>query len=334
LLTVDSWQNHVESKEAGMHELVAEVWRGDFLESVHHGTVAVVDADGRLAFGVGQPDDLAYPRSSNKPFQALAMVRSGLDLDGELLALACASHSGEPFHVDGVRRILAGAGLSEGDLQCTADLPLGEQAKAALLAAGGQDAPIYMNCSGKHAAMLVTCVRNGWSTADYLDAGHPLQLAARAALEDLAGEPVGAVGVDGCGAPLFAISLTGLARAFGRLAAAPAGTPERRVADAMSRHPEWVGGTGRDVTELMRRLPGAVAKDGAEGVYAIGLPDGSAVAVKIADGSSRARPVVLVAALRQLGVDVSDVADLAVVPVLGHGRRVGELRPARIMVAA
>jgi L-asparaginase II len=317
-----------------MHELVAEVWRGDFLESVHHGTVAAVDADGRLVFGVGQPEAPAYPRSSNKPFQALAMVRSGLALDGELLALACASHSGEPFHIDGVRRILAGAGLTEDALQCTADLPLGEAAMADLLAAGGQRAPIYMNCSGKHAAMLATCVANGWSTEDYLHVDHPLQLAARAALEDLSGERVGSIGVDGCGAPLFAISLTGLARAFGRLAAAPAGTPERRVADAMSRHPEWVGGTGRDVTELMRGLPGAVAKDGAEGVYAIGLPDGSAVAIKIADGSTRARPVVLVAALRQLGVDVDAVAAVADVPVLGHGQRVGELRPAFVMVAA
>ena len=317
-----------------MHELVAEVWRGDFLESVHHGTVVAVDGDGRRLFGIGQPDELAFPRSSNKPFQALAMVRNGLALDGELLALACASHSGEPFHVDGVRRILAGAGLTEDALQCTADLPLGEHAKADLLAAGGKSAPIYMNCSGKHAAMLATCVANGWPTENYLDADHPLQLAARAALEDLAGEPVGAVGVDGCGAPVFAITLTGLARAFGRLAAAPAGTPERRVADAMSRHPEWVGGTGRDVTDLMRGLPGAVAKDGAEGVYAIGLPDGSGVAVKIADGSNRARPVVLVAALRRLGVDVDAVEEIADVPVLGHGVRVGELRPAFVMVAA
>ena len=317
-----------------MHELVAEVWRGDFLESVHHGSVVVVNGDGELVYGLGQPDDLTYPRSSNKPFQALAMVRSGLPLDGELLALACASHSGEPFHIEGVRRILATAGLSVDDLQCTADLPLGRDAMTDHLAAGGQRAPIYMNCSGKHAAMLVTCVLNGWPTANYLDVDHPLQRAARAALEDLSGERVGSVGVDGCGAPLFAISLTGLARAFGKLAAAPAGTPERRIADAMSQHPEWVAGTGRDVTTLMRGVPGAVAKDGAEGVYAVGLPDGSAVAVKIADGSERARPVVVVAALRLLGVDVDAVAELAEAPVLGHGRVVGGVRPAFALVPA
>jgi L-asparaginase II len=328
LLTADSLRLVSSLEVADMHELVAEVWRGDFLESVHHGSVAVVNGDGALVHGIGQPDDLTYPRSSNKPFQALAMVRGGLPLDGELLALACASHSGEAFHIDGVRRILAIADLSVDDLKCSADLPLGQQAMADHLAAGGQRAPIYMNCSGKHAAMLLTCVSNGWPTANYLDVDHPLQRAVRTALEDLSGERVGAVGVDGCGAPLFAISLTGLARAFGKLGAAPADTPERRIADAMRGHPEWVAGTGRDVTTLMRGLPGAVAKDGAEGVYAIGLPDGSAVAVKIADGSERARPVVVVAALRTLGVDVDAVAELAEAPVLGHGRVVGGVRPA------
>jgi L-asparaginase II len=127
---------------------------------------------------------------------------------------------------------------------------------------------------------------------------------------------------------VLGISLNGLARAFGTLASAPEGTLEHRVAAAMNRHPEWVGGTGRDVTELMRALPGALAKDGAEGVYAIGLPDGSAVALKIADGSNRARAVVIVEALRLLGVDVAALTSLATVPVLGHGRTVGAVRPA------
>jgi L-asparaginase II len=310
------------------HEVVAEVWRGEFLESVHHGSVVALDAHGEVALSIGRPDQVAYPRSSNKPVQGLAMLRNGLDLDGELLALACASHSGEDFHVDGVRRILELAGLGFDALQCTPDFPIGEAALAAHLAAGRGRAPQYMNCSGKHAAMLLTCVRNGWSTDDYLALEHPLQVSIRETLEELAGEPVGAVGIDGCGAPLFGISLLGLARAFAKLAAAPEGTLEHRIATAMNRHPEWVGGTGRDVTALMRALPGAVAKDGAEGVYAIGLPDGSAVALKIADGSSRARAVVIVAALRQLGVDVDPLTALATVPILGHGLAVGAVRPA------
>ncbi|MFD1151639.1 asparaginase [Saccharothrix hoggarensis] len=311
------------------HELVAEVWRGEFLESVHHGSVIALDATGREVLAVGRPHDTTYPRSSNKPVQALAMLRQGLDLSGELLALACASHSGEDFHVDGVRRVLDAHGLTEADLQCTPDLPIGEDSLKAHLAAGRSKAPIYMNCSGKHAAMLATCVVNGWSTHDYLDPAHPLQRAIRATLEDLAGERIGAEGVDGCGAPLLGISLAGLARAFGALARATAG-PERRIADAMNRHPEWVGGTNRDVTKLMRAIPGAVAKDGAEGVYAIGLPTGEAVACKIADGSSRARAVVLVAALRRLGVDAPD--ELATFPVLGHGRVVGAVRPSPALV--
>jgi L-asparaginase II len=195
--------------------------------------------------------------------------------------------------------------------------------------------PLYMNCSGKHAAMLATCVRNGWPVSDYLDPDHPLQQAIRDTVVGLADEPVGAVAVDGCGAPLFGISLTGLARAFRSVAAvdptASAGSndrPERRVAKAMSAHPQWVGGTDRDVTRLMLALPGAVAKDGAEGVFAIGLPDGRAVAVKIADGSARARTVVLVAALRRLGVDAPGLGQLAEAPVLGHGRPVGAVRAA------
>ncbi|MFF2751573.1 asparaginase [Kitasatospora sp. NPDC058048] len=315
--------------------MVAEVWRGDFLESVHHGTVLALGPDGRTVLSVGETDRPMYPRSSNKPLQALGMLRAGLDLDGELLALACASHSGEAFHLDGVREILGGAGLDTGALRCTAALPIGEAALRDHLAAGGGPTALTMNCSGKHAAMLATCVANGWDTATYLDPGHPLQRALRDTVEDLAGEKVAATGVDGCGAPLFAIGYRGLARAFAALATGPAGSPEQRVARAMNRHAEYVGGTGRDVTRLMRALPGSVAKDGAEGVYALALPDGSAVALKIADGSTRARPVVLAAALRRLGVPVDTddtLAELAVVPVLGHGEPVGSVRPARALL--
>lgn len=311
--------------------VLAEVWRGDFLESVHHGSVVVHGADGDAVLTAGPVDVPMYPRSSNKPLQSVGMLRAGLALDGELLALACASHSGESFHLDGVRRILAGAGLTEDALRCTAALPIGAAAQPAHLAAGLGPSRITMNCSGKHAAMLATCVAAGWSVDDYLDPGHPLQRALREALEDLAGERSTSVGVDGCGAPLFALTLTGLARAFARIATAPAGSPEHRVAAAMNAHPEYVGGTGRDVTDLMRALPGAVAKDGAEGVYALGLPGGGAVALKIADGGQRPRPVVMTAALRHLGVDVDAeplLAALTEAPVLGHGRPVGAVRAA------
>ena len=308
-------------------QVVAEVWRGGVVESVHHGSVIGLD-DGP-GFRIGDPDKLTYPRSSAKPIQALAMLRAGLDLDGELLALACASHSGEEFHVEGVRQILAGAGLTVDDLQCTPDRPIGEKAHEAHIAAGLAPAPLYMNCSGKHAAMLATSVRNGWPTDSYLEPAHPVQRLIHDTVAELAGEPVQVTTVDGCGAPLFGITLTGLARAF-RTIATSEDPLMRRVATAMNTYPEWVGGTGRDVTALMRGLPGAVAKDGAEGVYALGLPDGRAVALKIADGSSRARAVVMVAALDRLGVPVGGLSDLASVPVLGHGKPVGAVRAAHI----
>lgn len=316
-----------------MHEVVAEVWRGELAESVHHGSVAGLDTDGGLAVRVGQPEAVTFPRSSNKPLQALGMLRAGLDLDGELLALACASHSGEDFHLDGVRRILATGGLREADLRCTADFPLNENAKQAKLAEGLRPTPLFMNCSGKHAAMLLTCVRNGWPTETYLDPNHPLQRLIAETIIELTGEPIGAAGIDGCGAPLFGFSLLGLATAFRTLATAKQGTDEQRIAAAMNANPQWVGGTGRDVTALMTALPGSVCKDGAEGVHAIALADGRAVALKIADGASRARPVVLVAALRRLGVGSAELDAIADVPVLGHGERVGAIRPAGAFAA-
>jgi L-asparaginase II len=189
--------------------------------------------------------------------------------------------------------------------------------------AGLAESRLAMNCSGKHAGMLLACLHNGWPVSGYLAPSHPLQQLLAATVAELTGEPVPVTAVDGCGAPLFGISLNGLAKAFGTLASAPSGTPEHKIANAMNRHPEWVGGTGRDVTALMRAVPGLLAKDGAEGVQVAALPDGRTVAVKVADGSGRARTPVTVGALRAIGVDV--VADAFVEPVLGHGEPVGRV---------
>jgi L-asparaginase II len=186
-----------------------------------------------------------------------------------------------------------------------------------MIQAGEGPSRIAMNCSGKHAAMLATCVAAGWPTDGYRDPSHPLQQALRATVEELTGDQVSATVVDGCGAPQFAVSLTGLARSFSRLG---------RCAAVMRSQPFLVGGEGRDVTAVMVGVPGLVAKDGAEGVYAAGFDDGRAVAVKIDDGAARARMPVLVAALRLLGVTDPALDDLATVPVLGHGDRVGEVR--------
>jgi L-asparaginase II len=308
--------------------LLAEVVRSGFVEGGHRGSLVALAADGSRVLERGDPDAPVFPRSSNKPLQAVGLLERGLDLDGELLALASASHSGEAFHLHGVRRLLASVGLDESDLQTPPDLPADEVEKLAYVAAGGTRSPLVMNCSGKHAAMLATCVANGWPTDTYCEPDHPLQQSLRATVERLAGEKTAAVGVDGCGAPLFAISLTGLARAFAVIATAPEGTPEHRVATAIRRHPEWLGGTRRDVTALVAGVPGLVAKDGAEGVYAAALPDGRAVALKIDDGGQRARPPVMAAALRALGVDAAVLADQETAPLLGGGVPVGAVRPA------
>ena len=288
----------------GAAGLVAEVWRGDLVESAHRGHVVALAADGTIRHHHGDPETIIFPRSSLKPVQAVAMLRAGLDLGGELLALACASHSGEPEHLAGVRRVLAGAGLTEADLRNTPAPPTDEAAAFAWRAAGHPPASITQNCSGKHAAMLATCVAAGWPTGGYLDPRHPLQRAIRAEVIALTGDgDPEHVGVDGCGAPLFSCSVAGLARAFGRLAVALPGSPEGRVAAAVRAHPWWVGGTGRTVTRLVETVPGLVAKDGAEGVFAAALPDGGALAVKIVDGSARPVPAVVVEALRTLGAD-------------------------------
>jgi len=309
------------------HAVIARVVRSQFVEGEHHGTAIAVAADGDRVVAVGDPDGSIFPRSSNKPLQAVAMLRAGLTLDDHLLALAAASHSGEAFHRDGVRRILRAAGLDESALQTPADLPFGPEEFEFWRRTGRAPSPIAHNCSGKHAAMLATCEVNGWPTRSYRDPDHPLQRLITETVSDLTGDAIAATGVDGCGAPVLAVSLAGLARAFARLAVAPAGTPEHRVAQAIRTYPEWLGGTDREVTRLIHGVPGLVAKEGAEGVFALALPDGRACAVKVADGADRARIVVLVELLRRLGVDAPVLDELADVPVLGGGAVVGRVEP-------
>ncbi|GAA5147648.1 asparaginase [Nocardioides marinquilinus] len=305
--------------------VVAEIVRSGFVEGHHYGSVVALAPDGSVDWSVGAVETAVLPRSCNKPLQALGMVRAGLDLPDDLLALACASHSGEPFHLDGVRRILDSAGLDASALQTPPDHPLDDAARAEALREGREPDAISMNCSGKHAAMLATCVLNGWDLATYRDAAHPLQVAIAETFAEATGEPVEVVAVDGCGAPLLSTSLVGLARAFRRLAVADDG-PERRVAEAIRRHPEFVSGTRRDELTLLRAIPGAIGKAGAESCYAVALPDGRAVALKVDDGAPRARPVVMAAALARCGVDSDAVRATGTLPVLGGGVPVGEIR--------
>ena len=312
---------------------MAEIVRSGFVEGHHYGSLVALAADGSVEWSVGDAESQIFPRSCNKPVQAVAMLRAGLELDGELLALAAASHSGETFHLEGVRRILDGAGLDESALQTPPDYPIDDAARDDYIRAGGVKAPITMNCSGKHAAMLATCVVNGWDTATYLQPDHPLQVVIAETFAELTGEPVKMAAVDGCGAPLLSTSLVGLARAFRTLSVATDG-PERRVADAYRTHPEYASGSRRDEARLLRAVPGAIGKAGAESCYAVGLPDGRAVALKTDDGAPRVRPVLMAEALRRLGVgempgvDAAALDETGTVELLGGGRPVGLVRAA------
>jgi L-asparaginase II len=296
-------------------------------ESVHFGAVVCLGRDGSIVASAGDPEVTIYPRSSNKPMQAVAMVRAGLDLPADLLALVCASHDGTLAHLDAARRILAVASLDEGALGNTPDLPLDQAAARTVLRGGGARTALQMNCSGKHSGMLATCVHNRWPhDLTYLDPGHPLQQQITTTIAELAEQQPVHIGVDGCGAPAHVFSLVGLARGFRSIATGAAGAAGSAVYDAMCGHPEMVGGEHRDVTTLMRSVRGLMAKDGADGVFAAALPDGRAVALKIADGSNRARPPVMVGALNRLGVDISEVEPLVVEHIMGHGRAVGQVR--------
>lgn len=318
---------------AGEPVALTEVWRSGVREGCHRGHAVVLAPDGSIERAWGDPTAQILPRSANKPGQASAMVRAGLPLIGELLALSAASHSGEPFHIDGARRILAEAGIAISALGTPADYPLDEVEREQWLIHGKGRESIAMNCSGKHSAMLLTCAVNGWPLEGYTSPDHPLQVRITAEMEDLSGEKVWATAVDGCGAPLHGLTLTGLARLAASCGFAEPGTAPRAVADAMREHPEWVAGTRRDGTALARAIPGLFAKEGAEAVYMAALPDGRAIALKIDDGADRARPVAMAGILLALGVDAWQGVDAAVLqrqahpPLLGGGRRVGELRP-------
>ncbi|MEV7096302.1 asparaginase [Amycolatopsis sp. NPDC051045] len=282
------------------HEPLVELIRDGMVEGVHHGSAVVLAPDGSTLFAAGDADTAMYPRSTAKPLQAAAMARLGLRLSPAGFAIAAASHSGEPMHLEAALEVLDGR--SPDALGNPADFPFDPVERDRWIAAGRTPTRLAHNCSGKHAAMLATCELNGWSTEGYLDPAHPLQRAIAATVEDLTGRGIARVAVDGCGAPLFATTLRGLATAVSKIATAAPGTPDHLVAAGIRKHPELVGGHRRDVTAVMRAVPGLIAKDGFEAVQVAALPDGCAIAVKIADGGDRARLPVLAAALELCGV--------------------------------
>ncbi|GAA3747422.1 asparaginase [Leifsonia bigeumensis] len=313
---------------------LARVERNGLVESRHVGAAVVVSPTGEVIRALGDVDALVYPRSSLKPFQAITVLRSGVSLEGAQLVLASASHAGTPAHVEVVTLLLQRAGLTEDALQCPLDWP-GDVEAAAVARTSGEKRRVTMNCSGKHAAFLLACVENGWPTADYLDPAHPLQVRVRETIEEFTGEPVGHVGVDGCGAPLFAVSLRGLATAFSRLARGVNATgPDAdavRLAEAIRSNAWAIQGQGLPNTVVIEEL-GLIAKGGAEGVMAMGSSDGTAVALKSLDGSHRVTSLVALELLTQAGAvprsDADRVTSLVTEKVLGGGQPVGAIRAA------
>ncbi|WP_374008593.1 asparaginase [Leifsonia sp. LS-T14] len=313
---------------------LAVVRRSGLIESRHFGSLVALDPSGAPLIELGDPDAVVLPRSTVKPLQALGCLTAGAALAGPELAIAAGSHTGEDEHVRLVRSLLARAGVDDSALGCPVDRPEDEATFERMLHDGESRSRVRMNCSGKHAAMLLAAAANGWPTESYLDPAHPLQQHIRATMADLTGVPVGHDAIDGCGAPLFGTSVRGVARAFGRLVQAQPGTPERAVADAMREHPYYVGGTGHQNTTLMEMVPGALAKGGAEGVIGVAAADGTAVAMKIVDGSPRATTLIALRVLEALGTPIADARALVDLPVLGGGVPVGAIEPGADLVAA
>ena len=305
---------------------VAVVSRSGVDESAHFGAVVCLGRNGDIEFSLGDPHTQIFPRSSTKPLQALAMVRSGLSLPAEKLALVCSSHNGEAIHQQTALAILAEFGLDETALGNTHAYPMHTQSAHEAIRAGLPTSALQMGCSGKHSGMVATCVINGWSIENYLEQDHPLQQAITRTVAEVTGHDAFAIGIDGCGAPAHVVELVGLARAMSAMATGAAGESGTQIYNAMSQFPYMVGGKGRDVTTIVSGIDGLFAKDGADAVYAAAMPDGRAVALKMSDGFGRGSQTVLLAALQKLGVDISHVDNSIVETVYGHGKPVGSVR--------
>ena len=306
-------------------EVLLEVVRNEMVESIHNGHLLILDSSGNDLLKLGDVDELIYPRSAVKSLQASAMLRAGLKVSGPQLALACASHAGSQAHLDVALSILRSAGVDENALRNTPDKPLDPKERAAW----GDKAPTSLaaNCSGKHSAMVATCVANGWDLESYKKPDHPLQRAIAAEFEKLSGEKITKVGVDGCGAALFAISLRALANAVRNLTLSNEPI-HQEVVNACRNNPVMVSGIGRLPTLLMQKVPGLFVKDGAEGVMIMSTPKGEVIVWKMSDGSQRGNSPLSIATLSHLGISV----DLERENVMGDGQVVGEIRASKLVL--
>lgn len=332
--------------------VLVEVARGALVESRHRGAIVVVDARGKVRAAIGDVGQAVFPRSAVKALQALPLVETGAadryGFGAAELALACASHGGEPPHVETAMRMLEAAGRAAADLECGTHVPIDRTAADALVRAGVPPSTLHNNCSGKHAGFICVACHAGIDPAGYVGPDHPAQRGVTAALADMTGTKLGPENraIDGCSIPTFAIPLDRLALAFARfvtgegLAPARAKAAERLVAACVA-EPFMVAGTGRFDTEAMALFGGRLfVKTGAEGVYCAAFPElGLGVALKCDDGAGRASEVLMAAAIEAFlePTDEENVAfaDRLVVPVLTRiGREVGEVRPVAGLVEA
>lgn len=315
---------------------LAVVERSGFVESRHAGAAIVLSSDGDVVARHGNADALILPRSSLKPLQAVACITAGAVLEGEQLAISTASHVGTDRHASVVRDILTEGGLTEDDLACPAAWPSDSATRDELVREHGEPARVRMNCSGKHAAMLRACVATGWPTDGYLDPSHPLQAHIRDVVERLTGEKVAHTAIDGCGAPVHAMTLTALARGIHRIGTASDRSPFalHRVAGSLVRavreSPWTIEGPGRPDTIAIEKL-GVFTKHGAEGVMVMVASNGTTVALKMLDGATRASTIVAATLLERAGglssADVATLADALPLTVSGGGSVVGAIHP-------
>jgi len=308
----------INNKFAG--EILATVTRGGIAESLHLGHLIVLNADGSTYLSKGSPDLPIFPRSAVKSLQASAMLKAGLTVNDEELAIICASHSGAQGHIDLVIKMLEQRDIPISALKNVLDKPLGEKEKFAW----GEKAvsQLAQNCSGKHAGMLITCQQNGWDMATYIEMNHPLQIAIKNEIELLVGEKVSASTFDGCGAPLFAISLTGLSTAISNLVKSNE-VAHKQIVTACTTYPEIVAGAGRLTTRMMKAVPGLFMKEGAEGIEVCALSDGRVIAIKIIDGSWRPVAAIIMEIFKRWGVEIPDES----VKIYGGEHVVGRVVP-------
>ena len=311
-------KDNLTINEKFVGEVLAKVTRGDLVESLHLGHLIVLNADGSTYLSKGSPELPIYPRSAIKSLQAAAMLKAGLEVELKELAMICASHSGSQNHIDLVTKMLTSRDISMSQLINSVDKPLGEKEK---ISWGAKPASqLAQNCSGKHAGMLITCQQNSWDMKSYLDLDHPLQVAIKNEIEELSGEKVSAVSVDGCGAPLFAISLIGLARAIANLVKSEDDIYQQ-IVSACTKYPELVAGDGRLTTRMMQAVSGLFMKEGAEGVQVSALRDGRVIAIKIIDGSWRPVAPIIMEIFKRWGVEMPDES----VKIYGGSSVIGEV---------